>query len=237
MAAQDLTTRGSWKREFFRLTNTAADDDSLIEHDPDDTPLEGVLNALQVGLDDAQEFLLASGLAGWWVVRSNALTFNGSDAEDGGQWATLPDDFRRAAGDHSRSALVKPDGSPWGTFVEWEGRHLGGSGYYFRNAQLWLLRGARPPSPIYLEYVQRLELPDDDDTAFTSFPNPALNLIPAYAAEYAMHQEWLPGGPELESKIHRNLMRRRQEAHWKLRLHQGARRIRSEPVAGNHFWL
>ena len=141
MAATDLTTLGSWKRQFYRLCNTHSTDDDLTEHD--NTSEEGVELAIQAGLDAAQEFLLAVGLAGWWVTRDTAITsWSGTDDVDGGTYTTLPSDFLRLAGDHVRPALVEANGDPWGFWCEWENRRSKGNGYYFRDGKLWLLRTA-----------------------------------------------------------------------------------------------
>lgn len=235
-AAGNLLTLGSWKRELWRLLNTSASDEALTEHDDADIELEAVLVACQHGLDAAQEWLLANGLAGWWVTRSSALTWLGADAT-GGQYTTLPDDFRRLAGDHNRSAMVNSDGIPWGQLVEWEDRHKAGRGYFFRDGKLYLLRRANPPSDLYLEYVRRLTIPSDDTTTFTEFPRWALPLIPAYAAEYLMDEAFLAGGQELEAKVARRLARLQQKTINQLRLHQGPRRMRSDPVLGNRYWI
>lgn len=235
-ASASLLTLGSWKRELYRLLNTEAGDDDLTQHDDASITLEGLLIGIQVGIDDAQEYLLAQGLSGWWVDRTAAITWSGSD-DSVGRYVALPSDFRRLAGDLNVSALVKADETRWGQFVEWEDRFRTGPGYYFRDGKLYLLRKANPPDTLYLEYVRRLTVPSNDTTQFSEFPRWALPLIPAFAAVYLMDESFLPGGPELEAKIERRLHTRKTRAAAQLRLHQGPRRIKRAPILGNHFWL
>lgn len=235
MAPVEFNTRGLWKNEFYRLTDTASDDGALIEHD--DASQEGVHAALQVGLDSAQDFLLASGLNGWWTGRGSAITsWSGADATDGGRYKALPSDFVRLACDVGQGCFVTADGSPWGQLVAFQDRRARGDGYYLKDdLAIWLLHSAQPPATVYLEYIHRLSVPDADGTAFTDFPARALSLIPAFAAEYAMNQAWLPGGEEMRGKIRDNLMRRRQEALFGSRQYTGPRRTRASTMLGNHY--
>ena len=54
-----LTDRASILREFFRLVNAGSSDDDMIEHDS--TTLEGAYEALDVGQEEAQLYLISIG--------------------------------------------------------------------------------------------------------------------------------------------------------------------------------
>ena len=75
-----LTNLASMQRAFYRLTDTAADDDSLIEHD--DSTLEGVNQFLQYGLNDAQDYMMDCGLSDRWVSQATAITsWSGTESD------------------------------------------------------------------------------------------------------------------------------------------------------------
>ena len=62
-----LTDRDSLANAVYRLLNTDASDDDMIEHD--DTSLEGLYLILQDGVDDAQAWVIDKcGRADFWLT-------------------------------------------------------------------------------------------------------------------------------------------------------------------------
>jgi hypothetical protein len=207
----ELTTAAQHLAAFYRLGGVTSDDDALTEQG-EATDEVGYLY-LTRGCRAAQRWMLSKGYSGW-RKRSSALTWSGSDSTDGGRYSDIPADFLRLYGDRRRrSALVEADGKQWGVEVDPTEDDRTGNGYYLKNDQLWLLRGAGPPSTVYLDYHYKhpkwtAALADAD----IDFPLDARWLIPAEAAEAAKEESWLPGGPEMEFKIERALAKAQREA-------------------------
>lgn len=197
----DLDTRAQFLRSFYRHLGVTDEDDALTElgENTDEVAYE----YLTRGTRAAQRWMLRCGYAGW-RKRSSALSFSGSDSTDGGRYASLPADFLRAYGSERRSALVEPNGRRWGCQIEPVQDHLEGDLYYISGDRLWLARNAHPPTTLYLDY-HYLHPEWTGSLSQIDFPLEARPLIVAEAAYLAMHEDWLPGGPEMEMKIDRAL--------------------------------
>ena len=237
MAAR-LTDRNSLKRALYRLVNTDDLDDAMLEHDA--TSLDGIYMALQEGVDDAQQYLVDSGLSDYWLTTSAALSFTGSEPD---RYVALPatdtagDDkrFWRLYGDRKWSALRKSNGTRWGIEIPASGRWTyRGNGDYLRNDRLYLARGASPPSDVVMDYLYRL--PDLADSTTVDFPESDRQLIVAYAAVHTMENDWLAGGQEMEMKLQRNLDRRKQAAYRRARRSLQPKMATPSDMVGDHWF-
>ena len=228
-----LTNLASLQRAFYRLTDTAADDDSLIEHD--DSTLETVNQFLQYGLNDAQDYLMDCGLSDRWVSQATAITsWSGTESDDGGRYKARESDFFRLAGDDMTSALRKIDGTRWGNLVDFRDRfRVRGNRYWLQSTNLWIARGANPPASLIYDYHHRLPTLSSGTVDFPSEDRP---LIVAYAAERAMEDSWLPGGPEMEAKIRNKVRTCEQRAFRRSRRSRTQRKLRPKPTLGTHYF-
>ena len=228
----ELDTVDRHLQEFYRLVGVESDDPALT--DQGEATDEVARLYLTRGCRSAQRWMLRMGYQGW-RERSIALSWSGSDAADGGRYSALPSDFLRAYGNKRVSALREADGRPWGTELNAEEDYRRGSFYYFRDQQLWVAHSAVPPGTLYLEYHYlhpKWEALDDDDI---DFPMEARPLIVAEAANDAKEENWLPGGPEMERKIERALLRAREEARDIARQTKGPRTFRKPYRAANRW--
>ena len=231
-----LASIAGFRSALYRLLGTSATDQALIEHDND--TLENVYLALTHGCWAAQRYMISAGMAGRWRKRSTAITsWSGSDAADGGRYTALPTDFLRLVGNRSgRSALRQASGETWGTEVEETEDTLRGAVYYLKNDQLWLGRGASPPGTIYIDYHFR-------HPEFTSaiasfdFPLDARGLIVAEAAGFLVNESWVPGGPEMDRKVEKNLAKWRTTARDIARRSREPRRMRSDVTNNGPHWF
>lgn len=227
----ELDAVAKFVAEFFRLLGTDSTDPGLTANG--EAPDDVAYLHLTAGCRDAQRWMLKMGYKGW-RKRSAALSLAGTDSSDGGRYASLPSDFLRAAGNQKQSALRQADGTGWGQEVTDNEDQYHGDGYYIRGEQLWLTRGAQPPTTLYLEY--HYTHPAWSAALSTiDFPMDARNLIVAEAANAAKEENWLPGGPELEGKLERNLMRVREKARDVARPTRQARQFRKPVRVGNHW--
>lgn len=205
----ELDTGTDLINAFYRLVGTDAADPALVANG------EGVNDVANMflgrGARMAQQYMLKEGYDGW-RARSAALVFTGTDDADGGRHADLPTDFIKAYGNGrttTESALTQPNGTPWG--VEIHPSMAGatqGNAYYFKAAgdgvvvavqQLWVTRLATVPDPLHLHYHYRL-ISVSSATVAIDFPFDARGLIPAYAADLAKTEGWLPDDEQF-SKI------------------------------------
>jgi hypothetical protein len=226
----DLDSVEKVKDAWYRLVGTNPDDAALTELGESEDDI--AYQYLTRGCRKAQRYLLKQGYRGWHT-RSSALSWSGTDAANGGQYTALPSDFLRAAGDERVSALREANGDPWGQQVDIRQGTLRGSGYYFKGDELWLTRGATPPTTLYLEYHTA-------HAAWTSvvtidFPLEVRALIVAEGADAAMEENWLPGGREMEAKIDRALKRARLEAQDFARPTRQPRQFRKVRRVGGHY--
>jgi hypothetical protein len=229
----DLTTVEEHLQAWYRLVASVSGDQSLEEQD-EATDEVGYIN-LTRGCRLAQRSMIRMGFGGW-RKRSSALVFTGSDAADGGRFVALPSDFLRAYGNQRRSALVEANGDRWGQQINEEDDHLKGDLYYIRGEELWVARTAKLPTTFFLDYhfkhpVWEANLDDGD----IDFPLEARALIPAQAAYTAMHDNWLPGGRELESKIERAVKLAEKEARYIVRSTKQPRQFRKVQRFGNRW--
>lgn len=226
----ELDTPAKVVMAFYRLCGTVSDDGALREQGE---ALDDVAYTfLTRGCRNAQRFLLKMGWQGW-RKRSSALAFSGTDASTGGCYATLPSDFLRACGNAKESALVETNGDPWGQEVSSSDSKVKGNGYYLLGEELWLTRGAAPPTTLFLTY--HYVHPLWSSSATIDFPVDAMPLVVAEAANVAKEEAWLPGGQDMEQKIERALMRAREEARDFARPTKQARTFRRPLRIGNHW--
>lgn len=229
-----LTDRASLARAFYRLTGTSSTNPGLIEHDGAAT-LEALYSFLQYGAWDAQAFLIDNGLADRWITVSSTLSFSGSFLTDAGKYASLPADFIKLAGDEEYSALRQPNGTKWGRLIDFRERHRAyGNNYWLQDEQLWVTRGASPPSNLVMEYHHRLATLADSATV--DFPTEHRALIVAYAADRAMTDAWLPGDMEMQAKIASNLIKQQKEARRRLRRSSGPKKLKMRRSGATHHW-
>lgn len=228
-----LTNLASMQRAFYRLTDTASDDDSLIEHD--DSSLEAVNQFLQYGLNDAQDYMMDCGLSDRWVSQATAITsWSGTEAADGGRYKPLESDFFRLSGDDMTSALRKIDGTRWGSLIDFRDRfRVRGNRYWLQDSNLWIARGANPPASLIYDYHHRLPTLSSDTVDFPTEDRP---LIVAYAAERAMQDSWLAGGEEMMAKIQANRRACEQRAFRRTRRSRTMRKLRPKPTFGTHYY-
>jgi|TARA_R110000765_G_scaffold84039_1_gene162833 hypothetical protein len=228
-----LTNLASMQRAFYRLTDTAADDDSLIEHD--DSTLEGVNQFLQYGANDAQDYMMDCGLSDRWVSQATAITsWSGTESSDGGRYKPLESDFFRLSGDDATSALRKIDGTRWGQLVDFRDRFkVRGNRYWLQGTNLWIARGANPPASLIYDYHHRIATLS---SATVDFPSEDRPLIVAYAAERAMQDSWLPGGQEMMVKLSANRRACEQRAFRRARRSRTMRKLRPKPTIGTHYF-
>lgn len=229
----ELSTVARVKMAFYRLVGTVSDDGALVEQG--EATDDVAYTALTLGCREAQRYMLKQGYGGW-RQRSAALVFSGTDASNGGRYATLPTDFLRACGNQRESALVEANGDGWGQEVGSEARKAKGNGYYILGDTLWLTREASPPSTLYLEYhythpAWSSSLADAD----IDFPMDARPLIVAEAALAAMAENWLPGDAAMERKIEVAAMRARERARDIARPTKQARTLRRAQRIGNRW--
>ena len=228
-----LTNLASMQRAFYRLTDTAADDDSLIEHDG--STLEALNQFLQYGLNDAQDYMMDCGLSDRWGSQATAITsWSGTEANNGGRYKALESDFFRLSGDDVTSALRKIDGTRWGHLVDFRDRFkVRGNRYWLQGTNLWIARGASPPASLIYDYHPRLPTLSSDTVDFPSEDRP---LIVAYAAERAMQDSWLPGGEEMLVKIQANRRACEQRAFRRTRRTRTMRKLRPKPTVGTPYY-
>lgn len=227
-----LEDRAALLRDFYALTGTSSSDDALTEYDAEAS--ERAHRMIQHGLWDAQEYVLSYVDPDRWLTRSAALSF--TTAADDTHYAALPDDFLRLAGDESESALVEADGTRWGTLLP--GRLKGrasGRYYWLQNERVYLAKNASPPT-LYMDYHHRHATLDSNEVAL-DFPILDRPLIPAFAAYRAAMEAWLPGGPEMLSKIQANLMERKVEAKRRGRRTREPNKTRAPSPFGTHWFL
>lgn len=232
-----LTDRASALREFFRLVNADSSDDDMTEHDA--STLEGAYEALDVGLKRAQLYLIGIGQGEIWLTTGATLTVTGSDPS---RYSQLPADFFRLDSDpeQHRSGLVYPTGLPWGReILPAQRRHVTGNYYWVewdatnQYARVRYARGAAVPSNLVPEYYRKATTLADS-TAMDVRPDDR-NLVPAFAADYAMNQSWFAGGMEQKQAIDRNLKGVRSESFARSRLTRRRRQVETAPSRGQ--WI
>lgn len=209
----ELTSVALHRRALLRLLGTDADDPELVRGGEDANEVTD--QYLTRGCRAAQRWMLNCGYGGWRKRGSAITSWSGADATDGGRYTALPADFLRAFGNERQSALREADGTPWGVLVDpGEAMDFHGNGYYLRgNEQLWLTRGAQPPSSVFLEYHFKHEAWSDAlADADIDFPVDARWLIVAEGAALAKEENWITLDNEDSVRIERSLMRARQEA-------------------------
>jgi len=233
-----LTDRVSILDEFFRLVNADSSDADMIEHDTSGD-LKGAYEALDVGLNRAQLYLINIGQGDTWLKTSSALTITGSDPD---RYSSLPSDFLRldADPDQNRSGIRYTNGVTWGTEILPADRNRIWGRYYWvtwsaenEEARIRYSRAASPPSTLVADYFYALGTLADATTV--EMRPDDRNLIPAFAAEYAMRQSWFSGGPEQRDQITLNLKSTKHEAFTRARLSRRARRVATARATGR--WI
>lgn len=236
MPAFTLTNRAALRRAFYRLTGTAATDDALTEHDSE--VLEAVHYHLQRGLWSAQEYLISVGTTRW-LTRADATPW----VADGDlTYLALPDDFLRLSGDERVSPfLVNNTRRTLGVSSNFDNGLSIGASYWVEGDRLYAGKGVTAPTGLQVEYIHRhpLVTSDDENAAggAIDFPVEDRPLIVAFAAAHAMVESWLPGGPDMEAKIDRNLAMAKAESARRSRRTREPRKMRPPEVLGTRWWL
>jgi hypothetical protein len=226
----EITTAASLLAAFYRLTGVAPDDPALTQNGEAQDEVGYLF--LTTGIREAQRWLLKMGYTGW-RSRSAALVFVGSDDTTGGRYVAVPDDFLRTFGNKRLSAITEANGNRWGRQVGDEDLSLRGDFYYVQGEQLWITRGANPPTTCYLDYHYRH--PELADGVTLDFPIEARYLIAAEAANAAKEENWLPGFTDLESKIAQALTQWREKARGIVRTTKGPREFRKPYRIANRY--
>jgi hypothetical protein len=196
----ELEAAADLRNAFFRMLNISAQDFALVEHDSD-----SAYQFIQLGLWDAQRYVIEHVDAGRWVSTTATITWLGSDTTDGKYFAQ-PADFLMFAGsdDPEFSALRgAADGAYWGQLIKWQERfrYKLAPCYYPLNERIYKTIGAEPPSGLVMDYHHRHAtldptITDDEDPDYVAidFPLQWRQLIVAFAATNATAESWLPGG-------------------------------------------
>lgn len=235
-----LDSRAALLRQFYHHLGTEATDDSLTEHDSE--TLEQAHRYLQFGLWNAQAYLVDLGLGERWRAVSAALdTWQGADTTDGGRYLAMNDAgafftrFLKMAGDDENSALREPNGTRWGREIDERQRFdvRGNYWYTLGDDQLWVARGAEPPSTLVADYYQRHAILEA--VTAIDFPEDLTPLITAEAAVLALGDAWVPIGPEQKAEIRASQSMWRKTAAKRKRT-RTPKRMRARQTYGTHFW-
>lgn len=232
-------TLSSWKElrhAFFRLVGAGPADSAFAEHDEADGD---TVNAfIQQGLWDAQSWWLSNVDPSRWVTTSSALSWSGADAT-GGRYTSLPTDLLRIYGTKEVSAIRESGGDRWGQLIDPEDRDHYGDLYYLLDGELWICRGANPPSGVVLDYNHRhdtyTESTDESDATWLDFPIDGRKLVVGYAAKDASLHPMFPGDESDRRNIGLYLRDAQTECHVRGRRTRESRKVRSNTGIGNRF--
>lgn len=214
--------------------NSGPDDDGLAEGFA--SADEHANSYIQQGLDSAQAWTIEVCDPLRWLSAFGApLEFQTDDPM--GLYVPLPDNFLRLSGDAYHSAIIQPNGLPWGQEIQdprerhWMNRSRG---YYLANNRLYLAhKSQKPPRCSVVEYHFRHAVLADD-TTLIDFPLQDRWLIVAFAAWHAVKDDWVPGGGEMQGKIEQDLDHWKREIAKRQRRTRKPRRIRSyKPIGPN----
>lgn len=226
-----LDSVDKFRRAFVRRVGVDIDDPELERQG--EATNEVIDLCLTEGTREAQRYMLSAGYQGW-RKRSSALSWGGSEDTDGGRYVTVPADFLRAYGNDRISALVEPDGTRWGREIRADEDVFKGDFYYLRGSRIWITREAQPPATLYLDFhYQHPAWPVSDEAI--DFPVDARSLIIAYAGKYALFENWLTGGKELQATILRAIPEAERKARDVARLSKRQRRMHAPRRLGNHW--
>lgn len=232
-----LDSRAALLRQFYHHLGTDATDDALIEHDSE--TLEQAHRYLQFGLWNAQAYLVGLGLGERWRAVSSTLSWSGAEATSGGRFLSMADGgsfarFLKLAGDEDHSALRQPNGTQWGMQIDERSRFERWGNFYYLlgDDQLWVTKGANPPSTLVADYYQRHAILED--ATVIDFPVDLTPLVPAEAALMALGDAWVPVDKEQKAEIRDAHRRWRKEAA-KRRRSRSPKRMRARTTFGTHF--
>lgn len=230
-----LGTRTELRRALLRLVGTDASDAELVRGG--EAEGEVLDEALQIGLWNAQRYLIEIGAGSNWIT-SAALTFGAADAT-GTRSASPPPDLLRFAGDAEYPALRDASGRAWGHLLR-DLRKVGtvtGNCFYWEGRMIRATPLATIPDGVNISYYKKLSLPAaDDDDDVVDFPEEARSLIPAEAAYHAMHETWVPS-QSATTRIPNNRTHKRTEVAALMRV-SGGRQVMHDPrVIGSHYFL
>lgn len=230
-----LNNREDIRAAFYSRLNTSADDDALAEGFA--SAEEHANEYVQLGIDSAQAWTIEVCDPLRWLAR-----FNLADWQDDciGTYHELPADFLRLSGDDRHSAIIRPNGSPWGRQLEDNRRRHQfrfEHAYYLANDRIYLIdKSPRPPTGSQCEYHHRLAVVETDADPI-DFPLHDRWLIVAYACWHAVKDSWIPGAAEMESKVERDLEHWRQEVARRQRRSRQPRRMRTPAALGPNLLL
>lgn len=235
--ATTLANRAELRLAFQRLTGFGSSDGSLSARE---TSAGDAVNAwLQQALWDAQAWYLSNVDPHRWLTVSSALSWSGSDAT-GGRYTALPTDFLRLYGDQEVSALHEANGNRWGRLVQPEQRTSRGNGFYLLDDNLYLLRGAAPPT-VYLDYAHRHPTLSDDtgtgSAGLIDFPLDDRNLVVAFAGKLAsLTPGVFPGDSKEVALINEALKEAQEIAYTRGRRTREPRKVRRPAALGSHWF-
>lgn len=224
------------KQAFYRLVGNVSSDPSLTRQGESTDDLAYLY--LTRGFRSAQRWLIDNGMASYWRKRSSALSWSGTEADNGGRYSALPDDFLRLWGDRTRvkSAIVEADGDDWGYLIDEEESNRRGDFYYLKGTNLWITRDAVPPTTCYLEYhYKHPEITAALASGSIDFEMDARFLAVVEAAFAGAADAWFPLGPDGEKKLERALVKAREEARQIARRTRSARRFAAPYRVANHW--
>jgi hypothetical protein len=236
----ELADFNEHSRALYRLWGLTSSDDALTEQGE----ASGDLIALYLtrGYRTTQRWAVDQGHAqSRWRKRSSAITsWPGTDAADGGRYVNLATgsgaiatDFLRLDGDQkTRSALVQANGDAWGSEIEADQDFAKGNYYYLKDDQLWLARGASPPSTLYLRYYYQHPAITSATTSF-DMPVDARWLCVCEAAIAGTLDGWGVDGAVLRIETARKLAR--EEARRVLRRTREPRKFRMPQMYGTRW--
>lgn len=231
------TDQKSIRRGVYRLTNLDDDDAAMIEHDA--SSLEGINIMVHEGLNDAQEWMLRAAYPDPWLVVGTDVVVSGSDSDAGGRYMDLESDFLRLFGDENATAFYVPGNPPryWGRQLPGprEGRHIRGDGYWVEGDRVRFTRNAKIKNNLVYDYIKKPDEPADGTNI--DFPEIDRGLVVAFAARHAMENNFLPAGPEMETKIARNLQFRKTQAWKRARRTTAARKLQKPNVSSATHWF
>lgn len=227
----ELSTTADCLEAFYRLVGSDSSDTSLRENG--EAADEVAYLYLTRGVRAGQRYLINLGMGERWLTTAT-LTF-GAAAADGTRTATLPTDNVRLSGDRATSALSDAaTGHPWGRMVDERTlRGAVGDLYALSADTVKVANGASLPTTTKLSYIARHAAIEVG--VALDFPIDARWLIPTEAASAAKEEGWLPGGPEMETKIDRALFRAREEAKQIARRTRAPRQFRAPTRVGSRW--
>lgn len=242
-----LDDRLTLRLEFFALTGiapaaTPTDTADAAITAVQESPGDQINRLLLMGLWDAQRWWVDFCDPDRWVSTSSTITWSGSESTDGGRYTAVASDFLRLYGGRQFSAIRTPGGTRWGQLIDPRFRNRRGNLYYLLHGDngddLWICRGAAPPSDAVYDYNAMIAADDfaaDDDVP--DFPQQHRDLIVGFAAKRATKYAFFPGGQKGVLQVLGYLRDAQVEAsRANRRTRDPGRQAHADRTVGNHLW-